>query len=132
MNPSQPRAPWPDSLDALVTLVYMLAVVALPALGYVYMVTDFRAYLRSLRRALVAVLPFREDLPVWARQYTPPFMLALGLSMPCTEADVLSVYRQRVKQLHPDQGGDMQKFLRLQAHFEQAIEYLRHNRASAS
>jgi hypothetical protein len=108
----------------------MLAVVAVPALGYVYMVTDIRAYLRSLRRALVAALPFRQDMPVWAAPHTPPFMLALGLSMPCTEADVLRVYRQRVKQLHPDRGGDMQRFLRLQAHFEQTIEYLRHNKAT--
>jgi curved DNA-binding protein CbpA len=41
--------------------------------------------------------------------------------MPCTQADVLAAYRRKVKSLHPDLGGDQREFLRLQAHFEQAM-----------
>ena len=44
--------------------------------------------------------------------------------MPCTADDILAAYRRKVKQLHPDLGGDRREFLRLQAHFEQAMELL--------
>ena len=33
-------------------------------------------------------------------------------------------YRTRVKQLHPDRGGDQRRFLQLQAHFEEALALL--------
>jgi curved DNA-binding protein CbpA len=48
-------------------------------------------------------------------------VLVFGLTMPCTEEQVLAAYRRKVKELHPDRGGDRRKFLRLQAHFEQAM-----------
>jgi hypothetical protein len=64
-------------------------------------------------------------IPAWARQETPRCLVALGLRMPCTEADVLRSYRKKVKRLHPDRGGDQRRFLVLQADFEQAIAYLR-------
>jgi hypothetical protein len=94
-------------------------------MGYFYMVVDIRAYLRSLRRALVRVMPSFPDLPEWVRQPTPPSIAALGLTMPCTEADVLRAYRDCVKRLHPDRGGDKRTFLRFQANFEEALRYLR-------
>ena len=50
--------------------------------------------------------------------------LALGLVMPCTAEDVLAAYRRKVKQLHPDRGGDRREFLRLQAHFEEAMAFV--------
>ena len=50
----------------------------------------------------------------------PPCLQALELDLPCTEEQVLAAYRRRVKELHPDRGGDLQQFLRLQKHFEQA------------
>jgi curved DNA-binding protein CbpA len=46
---------------------------------------------------------------------------ALGLTLPCTADDIRAAYRRKVKKLHPDRGGDRRQFLRLQAHFEQAM-----------
>jgi curved DNA-binding protein CbpA len=37
---------------------------------------------------------------------------------------VLVAYRRKVKKLHPDRGGNRREFLRLQAHFEQAMAFL--------
>jgi hypothetical protein len=116
---------WPDELDAAATIGFLLATLGLAGLGYLFMALDFRAYLRSLRRALVVVASRFPNRPEWARPYTPPSISALGLTMPCTEADVLKAYRTRVKELHPDRGGDRQQFLRVQTQFEEAIRYLR-------
>jgi hypothetical protein len=102
-------------------------VIALPALGYFFMVLDYRAYLRSLRRALMVVTSgyrYSTALPDWVRKNTPRCILALGLTMPCTEEQILAAYRRKVKELHPDRGGDRRKFLRLQAHFEQAMAFV--------
>ena len=41
---------WPDGIDATVTVTYVTIALGVPMLGYVFMVLDFRAYLRSLRR----------------------------------------------------------------------------------
>lgn len=112
---------WPDGFDGAVTASYLLAAFGLAALGYLCMVLDFRAYLRSLRRALVLVSHYRVELPEWVRRDTPRCILALGLTMPCTPDEVLAAYRRKVKRLHPDRGGDRKEFLRLQAHFEQAM-----------
>ena len=117
--------PWPDQIDATATLIFFTAIVVLPILGYYFMALDFRAYLRSLRRALVRVTSRFFEMPEWARPYTPRCFTALGLSMPCTEAELLDAYRQRAKQLHPDRGGDQRQFLRFQAHFEESVRYLR-------
>jgi hypothetical protein len=111
----------PDPLDWTITFTYLSTAFGLAALGYVCMVLDIRAYLRSLRRALVLVSHYRVELPEWVRRDTPRCVLALGLTMPCTQADVLAAYRRKVKNLHPDLGGDQREFMRLQAHFEQAM-----------
>lgn len=115
---------WPDALDVSVTLVYLFAAFGLALVGYICMALDIRAYLRSLRKALVLVTNYRPELPAWVRKDTPRCILALGLTLPCTTEDVLAAYRRRVKQLHPDRGGSRREFLRLQAHFEQAMVLL--------
>jgi len=112
---------WPDGIDLAVTVSYVALTLGLAIAGYVFMVLDFRAYLRSLRRALVLITHYRVELPAWVRRDSPRCITALGLSLPCTEDDVLAAYRKRVKRLHPDRGGSRQEFLRLQQHFEQAI-----------
>jgi len=112
---------WPDGIDSSLTLTYLAIAFGLPILGYVCMALDVRDYLRSLRRALVLVSQYRCELPEWVRKGTPRCILALGLTMPCTESDVLAAYRRKVKHLHPDHGGSRRDFLRLQAQFEQAI-----------
>jgi hypothetical protein len=112
---------WPDGIDATATAGYLALAFGIPVLGYVCMVLDIRAYLRSLRRALMVVTGYRTELPEWVRKNTPRCVLALGLTMPCTADDVLAAYRRKVKQLHPDRGGSRREFLRLQTHFEQAM-----------
>lgn len=112
---------WPNALDLIATIAFLSAVVFLPLLGYVFMVLDIRSYVRSLRRGLVVAARSFTGIPAWARFHTPRPIAALGLMMPCTEADVKRAYRERVKQLHPDHGGDQRRFLLLQAHFEEAL-----------
>ena len=115
---------WPDGVDQSAIAFYLCIAVGLPVLGYVCMVLDFRAYLRSFRRALVVVRRALPSVPCWARQDTPACLIALGLSLPSSREQVLSAYRQRVKLLHPDRGGDRAKFLRLQQHFEMALAFV--------
>ena len=119
--PTPPAYHWPDGIDGTVTLLYLLLIVGVVAGGYACMVLDYRAYLRSLRRALVVITHYRLDLPAWVLQDTPPCIRGLGLKLPCTTEEVLSAYREKVKVLHPDRGGDRRKFLRLQEQFEQAM-----------
>ena len=116
--------PWPDGIDAAAIAWYAALAFGVPILGYVCMVLDFRAYLRSLRRAIMVVTGYRSELPEWMRKNTPRCILALGLVMPCTSEEILTAYRRKVKQLHPDRGGNRREFLRLQAHFEQAMAFV--------
>src|SRR4051812_40460098 len=115
---------WPDAIDTAVTVTAFVIVVVVVVLGYVFMVLDYRAYLRSLRRALVRVANYLPHIPEWARVETPRCVATLGLRMPCTADDLLRAYRRRVKELHPDHGGDMRQFLILQQSFEEATAYV--------
>lgn len=115
---------WPDGFDTTVTLGYLSLAFGLPLLGYVCMALDYRAYLRSLRRALVVVSRYRPDLPDWVRRETPRCIQALDLTLPCTSDEILAAYRRKVKRLHPDRGGDRRAFMRLQAQFEQAMRFV--------
>ncbi len=122
---SLPGQPWPDGIDATITLGYLSLIFGLPLLAYVLMFLDFRRYLRSLRKAMVFVARGVSRTPSWAMRDRPPCLVALELRSSCTEEEVLAAYRQRVKSLHPDRGGDLNKFLRLQQHFEQALHLVR-------
>jgi hypothetical protein len=116
---------WPDGIDAVAVAYFIGIAFGLPLLGYLFMVLDFRAYLRSLRRAMIVVRSYAPDLPEWVRKETPRCLLALGLTLPCTEDDVYVAYRRKVKKLHPDRGGNRDEFLRLQSHFEQSLAFIR-------
>ena len=118
--------PWPDGVDASITIVCLAIMFGIPILGYVFMVVDFRRYLRSLRRALMVISQYAPELPYWAALARRPACLqALDLHLPCTEEEVLAAYREQAKTLHPDRGGDLQQFLLLQKHFEQALRLAR-------
>jgi hypothetical protein len=122
---------WPDGFDWLAISGFVLAAFGLPLAGYAAMTQDIRRYLRSLRRALVAVSRVATPLtPYWTMLDRPPCLRELGLDHACTEEQVLAAYRERVKALHPDRGGDLRQFLRLQRHFEQAM-HLARTRAQA-
>jgi hypothetical protein len=111
-----------DPLDTTVITVFLAVVLFVPLAGYVFMVLDFRAYLRSLKRVVIVATQSFTGLPGWAKVYTPRSIAALGLQMPCTEEDLKRAYRQKVKHLHPDHGGDQRRFLMLQAQFEEALK----------
>jgi hypothetical protein len=117
-------SPWPNSLDLAVTAAFLALALIVPAIGYVFMVIDVRAYLRSLGRGLVHISRYMAEIPDWARHDTPRSIAAFGLRMPCTDEDLKRSYRHLVKQLHPDHGGDERRFLLLQADFEEALEIL--------
>ncbi len=53
------------------------------------------------------------------------FLTVLGLAPPVTEEDVKQAYLVKARTAHPDQGGDVEQFKRLQEAFEQATEYAR-------
>jgi hypothetical protein len=124
MNLLPTSNPWPNALDAAAITAFLLLVVLLPALGYVFMVLDIRAYLRSLSRGLVQVSHYVWGLPEWAKFETPRAIAAFGLRWPCNEDDLKRAYRRQVKRLHPDHGGDQRRFLLLQAQFEEALALL--------
>ena len=110
-----------DPLDATVIAIFFAMIILVPLAGYVFMVLDFRAYLRSLRRVVIVATQSFTTLPGWARVHTPRCIAAMGLQMPCTEEELKSAYRQKVKALHPDHGGDQRRFMILQAQFEEAL-----------
>ena len=124
MPPLTQHSAWPDGIDLAATLGFLGLVFGILAIGYGFMVADFRAYLRSLRRALVLVSRGLRDIPEWARVHTPPCITAFGLRLPCTAEDVKHAYRRRVKRLHPDRGGDARTFQLLQKQFEEALRFL--------
>ena len=118
--PARPTADWPSGLDSMALIVFVAIVVLIPAAGYFFMIVDIRDYYRSLRRALVVVTRYVPGMPQWAKRETPRCLEVFGLSLPCTIEDLMASYRQQVKELHPDRGGDRGQFLVLQGQFEQA------------
>jgi hypothetical protein len=119
---------WPDPVDLAALVTFLGLAFGLPAFGYVLMAIDIRRYLRSLRRALVVLTrTVNPYSPYWARRDRPPCLETFDLKLPCTEEQVLEAYRRKVKQMHPDKGGNLQKFLQLQKHFEQAMYLARSN-----
>ncbi len=121
---------WPDGYDRVLIAIYLAVILGLPGLGYVFMVLDFRRYLRSLRRALVVVAQAVPVTPYWALRSRPTCLKTFGLELPCTEDEVLAAYREKAKEMHPDRGGDLDQFLRLQKHFDQARQLVRDESSS--
>ena len=117
---------WPDALDLATTSLILVACFALTVSGHVFLALDVRSWLRSFRRALIIVTDHLPYFPRWSRVHTPRCLAALGLRLPCDEAQLMRTYRKKVKQLHPDRGGDRKRFLRLQADFEEALEFVRY------
>lgn len=110
------------SIDLVAHLFFWGFALGLPMLGYVVMARDFRAWLRSLRTSLVLVIQRARPRRRRIFNEPPTCLAAFGLDLPCTETDVLKAYRAKVKQLHPDRGGDIDRFLMLQRYFEEAVQ----------
>jgi len=105
--------------------IFLAVAFGLPALGYALLVLDIRAYLRSLKRALVVVSQYATTRPAWVAKYRPPALKALGLDADCTEEDVRTAYRRLAEKCHPDLGGSRREFNRLRRHYEEALRHVR-------
>src|SRR5438309_6971086 len=55
----------------------------------------------------------------------PGFLVALGLLPPYTAEDVHMAYRDKAKQAHPDHGGSVGEFVKIQEAYERAQEYVK-------
>ncbi|MGL4512112.1 MAG: J domain-containing protein [Lacipirellulaceae bacterium] len=111
-----------DVIDAFATLWVLALAFGGAVAGWVLMGLDYRAYLRSLRRALVAITGVTSGLPYWARRHRPDCFIELGVEPTAKRSEVLAAYRRRAKEVHPDLGGDRKSFDKVQAAFREAIE----------
>ncbi|HEY4312326.1 MAG TPA: J domain-containing protein [Pirellulales bacterium] len=123
---------WPDSLDALALVAFIAVAIALPVLGYIFAYVDFRRYLRSLRRAISTIVYRDMGTPEWARPKIPRCVAVFGLEWPCSEDELTKSYRNKIKTLHPDRGGDERRFRMLQGYFEEALRLVREQSTAAS
>jgi hypothetical protein len=64
--------------------------------------------------------PKNDDVPD-----RPEFAVTLGLLPPYTIDDVKRAYREKVKDAHPDRGGDRATFDRIQHAYEEAVAYVK-------
>lgn len=64
---------------------------------------------------------FSSERSGWQAGQLPTCLQVLQLSWPCTVTAVQEAYRKLVKSAHPDGGGSHDKFLSLQAAYEQAL-----------
>jgi hypothetical protein len=64
-------------------------------------------------------------MPAKPESDVPACLAELGLRPPVTLEDVKQTYLARARELHPDRGGDPAAFIRLQAAFEEANEYVK-------
>ncbi|TWT95355.1 DnaJ domain protein [Botrimarina colliarenosi] len=110
-----------DPIDTLGVIWFVGLFLGLPLLGWLAMVVDYRAYLHSLKRALVVVRTYRLEVPLWALRDRPECLRELGLAPDCTRDEVMAAYRQRVKLVHPDHGGDRRRFELLQQRLQEAL-----------
>lgn len=60
-----------------------------------------------------------------SRDETHEFLAPLGLMLPITVEDVRRAYLARVATTHPDTGGDVDSFKKLQGAFERALDHAR-------
>jgi hypothetical protein len=111
--------------------VAYLVMLMITIVAYMFMLLHFFARRRSPRKPLIRVSHYSRKVPKWGfRRSTPRCISELGLSMPCTEDDVMTAYRQKAKTLHPDRGGSSREFSKLQQHFEQARALVSGSRVS--
>jgi hypothetical protein len=68
---------------------------------------------------------FISERYIWQGNQVPTCLKVLHLSWPCTVTDVHEAYRKLVKSTHPDGGGSHDKFLELQAAYEQALRLIK-------
>jgi hypothetical protein len=77
----------------------------------------------SNRRGTIEGMNANSRPPIGSER--PAFAVTLGLLPPYSMDDVKRAYRDKVKDAHPDRGGDRATFDRIQKAFEEAAEYLK-------
>ena len=65
-----------------------------------------------------------NDVSSAGRDQRPEFMAILGLLPPYTMEDVKGAYRDKAQTAHPDYGGNVAEFRRIQAAYEEAQRYV--------
>jgi hypothetical protein len=63
--------------------------------------------------------------PKKAADTTPWFIRELGLTWPCTEAEVKTAWRRGAKERHPDHGGTNEGFIALKRAYDLAMEFVK-------
>lgn len=58
-------------------------------------------------------------------QSTPPYFLAMGLTLQATKEEILKRYRELAKKAHPDGGGSHEAFLQLKENKELCLKHLK-------
>jgi len=85
-----------------------------------------KAWCKTQRRYYY-VLP-KEYVPAaqlsHAEKETPPCFLTLGVEPPCTLHEIQEAFRQKVKTVHPDHGGNSEDFISLFKCYEEAKAFL--------
>jgi DnaJ-class molecular chaperone len=82
-------------------------------------------YMKQAELGILTGLRGRIDNKIKSRQVNKdnPYIV-LGLKQDCTEEELKAAYREKVKECHPDVGGDPEQFKKVQASYE-AIKRLR-------
>lgn len=114
----------PDTFDWVVTIGFVVFVSLAIIAGIFFSLVDLQACYRAWRKVLIVMRDYLPSIPRWAKHRTPHCLLVFNLKLPCTQTQLLQAYRQLVKTMHPDVGGDLQQFMKLQSEFEQAKLFL--------
>jgi len=96
----------------------------LPLVGGVLIMANYRSQQGAFAAGPNTVFSSYSERTDWNSDLTPACLKALGLSLPCSEADVKQAYRSLAKTSHPDRGGDAQQFLALHSNFEKALKLI--------
>ena len=109
-----------------------------PAESWLEASATFRLDRAMLDRHGYALLPLTEDVSdpfLFASPYVEratrsagsiEYLLVLGLVWPCTVAEVKAAYRGLAMSVHPDRGGDHERFLALRSAYEKAMLLCQH------
>lgn len=112
----------PDPVDTFATVWFFALFFGAPLLGWFFAFADYRAYVRSLRRAMIVVRRYTFETPLWALRDRPQCLVDLGLAPGCTHDEIMAAYRRKVMKAHPDRGGDRRQFELLQTRLHEALE----------
>jgi hypothetical protein len=115
-EPERPTGSWHDR-DAP---VFRLDWVMLEQKGYAFVPVT-----ADVDDPLFFTTPYQERVVQYGGRSPACFGL-LELSFPCTVDEVKAAYRELAKRVHPDRGGSHDRFLKVQAAYEQALHLCRY------